>query len=359
MDDYARFREMLHQHPTGAPAGDEIDEILRLLFSPEDVRVCLGMGFGVRPAARIAEDSGVGVEEVRARCEAMADQGIIFAAVRDGEMCYGLLPTIPGLFEFPFMTGGGTETHKKLGRLWEKYHHASMGAEFAGSPTPLTRVIPVEAALAGRNEVLPFDVISKMMEKNQTFALTECACRTSLNRCKQPRDVCLIFDKTGRYLIERKLAREITREEALAVVRRAEKAGLVHTTNNSQDRLSLICNCCPCCCTILRGRTELELANAFAASRYVAFSDQDLCTACGICENDRCPVGAVQVDDFAVVNPERCIGCGLCTTTCPSGAMSMQDRPGCAETPKTGTEMGMKILAEKGRLEGFMKLMRK
>ena len=360
MDDYARLRELLQCHPAGAPAGEEIDEILRILFTPAEVKVAVGMGFALRSPDRIAAEAGVTAEEVRARCEAMADKGIIFSSRRDADTHYALLPTIPGLFEFPFMTGGGTETHLRLAKLWERYHKASLGREFAASPTPLTRVLPIEAALPeSRNEPLPYEIISGMLSHNETFALAECACRVSLGRCDQPRDVCLIFDKTGRYLIERKLAREITREQAVEVVRRAEEAGLVHMTNNSQDRLNLICNCCPCCCTLLRGRTELEIPSAFAVSRYVAASDPDECIGCGVCAEERCPMDAIEVDDFAVVDPARCIGCGVCTTTCPTDAMKMQPRAGAIEPPTTTTEMAMKVLAEKGRLEPFLKLMKK
>ena len=360
MDDYARLRDMLQYHPAGAPAGAEIDEILRILFTPEEVRVALGLGFSTRTAGRIAAETGVSEDEARARCEAMANKGIIFSSPKDGEMRYSLLPTIPGLFEFPFMTGGGTPTHEKLRGLWERYHKASLGREFASSPTPLTRVLPIEAALdESRNEALPCEIISGMLAKNETFALAECACRVSLHRCDQPKDVCLIFDKTGRYLIERKLAREITREQAVEVVRRAEEAGLVHMTNNSQDRLNLICNCCPCCCTLLRGLTELEMPTAFAVSRYVAASDPELCIGCEVCAQERCPVKAITVDDVATVDPARCIGCGVCTTTCPTEAMKIKPRPGSIEPPKTTTEMAMKALGEKGKLEGFMKLMKK
>ena len=132
----------------------------------------------------------------------------------------------------------------------------------------------------------------------------------------------------------------------------------MHTANNSQDRLNFVCNCCPCCCTILRGLTELHLPDAFARSRWRAQVDASLCLGCGICEEERCPVGAVQVSDgVARVDTGRCIGCGLCATTCQAGAMSMQPcaQP-VAEPPATVAEMGMRVAAEKGRLEEFLPL---
>jgi ferredoxin len=180
----------------------------------------------------------------------------------------------------------------------------------------------------------------------------------SVGACKKPKDTCLIFDKTGRYLIERGFAKEITRKEALEVVRRAEESGLVHISNNSQDRLNLICNCCPCCCTIMRGLTQLKNPNAFAVSRWHSQVNADLCTGCGICEDERCPVSAIQVKgSVAVVDQERCIGCGLCVTTCDVEAVYLVPRQHVRDTPQTLTEMAMQVTAEKGTSSDFVTLM--
>lgn len=357
---HEKLQLILAKHPAGAPASESFLEILRTLFTEEEVRVALGMAFIPRSAAAIAQAAGVSESEARSKMEAMADKGIIYARQKGGETAYALLPTIPGVFEFPFMKGGGTAMHEKLGRLWEKYHREALGHEFAGSPTPFTRVIPIERLVDARAEVLPFEAVSRMFEQVQTFALAHCACRTSVGKCERPREVCLIMDKTGEFLIERKFAKRISREEALAVVAKSEEAGLVHITNNSQDRLNLICNCCPCCCTILRGLTELANPRAFAKSRWQAEVDAEGCNACGICEDERCPVKAIQVKgETAEVNPDRCIGCGLCATACPTAAIAMVPRAAAPETPATVAEMALKIAAEKGRTQEFLDLMKK
>jgi electron transport complex protein RnfB len=359
MDKYQDLRQVLHKHPSGAPESEFLDEILRILFTPEEVDVALGMGFTPRSIATIARAAGVPEEEARSCCEAMANKGIVFSREKGGEMGYALLPTIPGLFEFPFMRGGGTPMHERLGKLWQEYHRAAMGHEFAASQTPLTRVIPVEETVMPDIEVLPYEQLSRMLDRVTTFALAQCACRVSVGGCDKPRDVCLIFDRTAEFLADRGFAQRITRAQAEDVLRRAEEAALVHTTNNSQDRLNFLCNCCPCCCTVLRGWTELDLPNAFARSRWHARVDADLCVGCGVCEEERCPVGAVQVvDEVARVDTARCIGCGLCSTTCQTGAMSMQLRAEVVPAPPaTVAEMGIQVAAEKGRLDDFLPLM--
>jgi formate hydrogenlyase subunit 6/NADH:ubiquinone oxidoreductase subunit I len=210
-------------------------------------------------------------------------------------------------------------------------------------------------------EVLPFEEISEMLVRAETYALAQCACRVSVAGCEQPRDVCLIFDSTAEYLIDRGYAERITREQAEEALRRSEEAGLVHTTNNSQDRMTFLCNCCPCCCTVLRGLTQLELPNAFAKSRWRAQVDEDQCIGCGVCEEERCPVGAIAVlEAVAEVDSNRCIGCGLCVTGCEEEAITMVFRgEEVAEPPATVAEMGMSVAAEKGKVESFLELMQR
>jgi heterodisulfide reductase subunit A len=58
----------------------------------------------------------------------------------------------------------------------------------------------------------------------------------------------------------------------------------------------------------------------------VAYSDPGVCIGCGVCVSV-CPQGAVRLLDgdrpHAVVDPASCRGCGICAAECPSGAMSV------------------------------------
>ncbi|MCX5825364.1 MAG: 4Fe-4S binding protein [Deltaproteobacteria bacterium] len=355
MDSYEKLRLLLDAHPSGAPKSESFDEILRLLFSPEEAAVAAAMGFSPRLAETIAAACGIPAETAEGLLERMADRAVVFCREKEGKRAYALMPTIPGLFEFPFMKIGGTPMDARLGKLWEEYHADGLGASFGGSSTPLARVVPVGEALDLTTRIHPYEEVAHLIDEAGYIALGACACRISVGACDAPREVCLIFEATGRFLVQRGYAREISREEAKKVLDSAEEAGLVHTSGNSQDRATFICNCCPCCCTILRGLTQLKLPHAFATSGFQAEVSPDSCNGCGVCADERCPVGAIALqDDIAVVTPANCIGCGLCVTACPTEALSLVRREPLPEIPATAQEMGMKVLTEKGKLEAFL-----
>jgi H+/Na+-translocating ferredoxin:NAD+ oxidoreductase subunit B len=118
----------------------------------------------------------------------------------------------------------------------------------------------------------------------------------------------------------------LTQEEALATLRRAADAGLVHSVSNSREGIWYICNCCTCSCGILRGLADLGMANVIARSAFVSQVDEALCAGCGLCV-DRCQFDALAFETVAEVDRFRCVGCGVCVTACPEGALALIRRP--------------------------------
>jgi Pyruvate/2-oxoacid:ferredoxin oxidoreductase delta subunit len=121
--------------------------------------------------------------------------------------------------------------------------------------------------------------------------------------------------------------RALTQEEAHAILRRAASAGLVHSVSNSRDGLSYICNCCTCSCGILRGLSDLGMADVIASSPFINTLNPERCVICEACL-PYCQFHALVLEDGRMqVNGLRCVGCGVCVPACPEDALSLVRRP--------------------------------
>lgn len=360
MNYYEKYREIIDAYPSGAPASPAFSEIIRILFTPEEIRVAAHMNFLMKTAEEIATKVALPAEEVNGLLQAMANKAVINSMEKNGKWLYALLPTVPGIFETSFIHGRITPTQQKLAMLWHEYNEGGMIQSLAGEPTPQIRVIAVDKALPHEVLIHPYDEVSQLI-KNATFiSVGTCACRASEGKCRAPREVCLIFGSLGKALVERKLAREATQEEAMAILDTAEKSGLVHQSNNSSDKASIICNCCPCCCHFLRGLIEFNNPNSIAKSRFQAAIDRGKCTDCGICYEERCHFGAIRSENAGIaIDAGKCVGCGLCVSTCATEALYLETRPDPPAVPKTMQEMIFAMLQEKGKLSRFTEIMQK
>jgi predicted Fe-Mo cluster-binding NifX family protein/ferredoxin len=68
---------------------------------------------------------------------------------------------------------------------------------------------------------------------------------------------------------------------------------------------------------------QIENIQENKASGVVAKVDAGICSGCGICVN-ACPVGAIAMNDVAIINREICNGCGICEQECPVDAITME-----------------------------------
>jgi Na+-translocating ferredoxin:NAD+ oxidoreductase subunit B len=351
-DSYTKLREFLNQFPLGFPSsgsGIEI-EILKKLFTEEEAELAVLLTPFPEEAEQIASRTGVNGEVFKEKLESMAKKGLIFRARRDGKTFFNSAPFMIGLYEYSVKN-----MDRELAELYARYYEKSYQEEMGASDVPGFRVFPVSESINPEITIFPYPALEIEIRAAREISVAECICRKEAGMtgkgCKYPIETCLHFGAAAEYYAENGIGRKIDAEEAINIVKAADNAGLVHAGVNTRH-LSNLCNCCPCCCASMKGITQKGLARRkFLNPLYEAFIDSDACTGCGICP-DRCPVGAVSLDDTASVNRDLCLGCGLCAGTCPNGAISLRPKTDREEPFERVIDLGMAILAGKAKAGG-------
>jgi NAD-dependent dihydropyrimidine dehydrogenase PreA subunit len=320
---YERLAEALDKLPNGFPRTPSNVEIklLKKIFSSEEASLASQMCGSMESVEAIASRNRLPTEEAKAKLATMARRGLLWSHERDGKLFFRLAPFVVGIYE-----SQREIMDHELAHLVEEYL-ANGGAAGIMKPQPaLHRVIPAQKAIKSE-WILPYDDVKAILLGSKAFRLNDCICRVQQDhvgrRCDFPLRTCLSFSSVERQPSEY----DLSKEEALTFLDKAEEIGLVHTVSNVMKGLGYVCNCCGCCCGILRGITDWGIENSVAYANYYAVIDTDECLGCGICRK-RCQVHAIsEKDGVSVVNRNKCIGCGLCVTGCPNGVAKLEKKP--------------------------------
>lgn len=326
---YRRLADVLDTLPNGFPSTGEGTEIrlLKRIFAPDEAELFCDLKLHFETPEPVAERVGRPLAEVAARLETMQEKGQVFGIDLGGMKLYRMMPWAFGIYELQL-----PHMDRELAELCEEYG-AAYGMQFFANPPQLMQVIPIESEIRSEHEALPYERVSNIIENSQSFMYFDCICKKEKGLmgepCDKPMQVCTAYAPIPGIFDNHPYGKTMTRQEAYDLLNRAEEAGLVHLTWNVKSGHYFICNCCGCCCGVLRGINDLGIdASTVINSHYYAVIDPDACSVCGVCADERCQVNAIEADDDAYrVVAEKCIGCGLCITTCPTEAISLVRKP--------------------------------
>ena len=162
-------------------------------------------------------------------------------------------------------------------------------------------VIPVEKAIPAESKSLPIEHLSHWLKKYEGhIGVSVCSCRKQQRiRGEGSGDVegewCIGVGDFADYCRETNHGHDITYEEAMEILQKAEDRGYVHQITNidGENKIFGICNCAVGVCNALRTSQLFNTPN-LSASAYVAESDPDKCAACGKCV-EVCPGNALKL----------------------------------------------------------------
>jgi electron transport complex protein RnfB len=350
---YTELQKHLDKLAVGFPAtasGIEI-RILKELFTPEQATLAIHLNHDPQSAEYIfskVKDKGVSLKKVKGLLEEMERNGAILSTEKNGIEHYLTIPLLVGVVEL--------HANNATPQFWAdfgEYSSSAFGRAFVSTKVSQMRTIPVEKSIPVEHHVATYDQIRDIINTTEgLIGVNPCMCREGAKQRGQPCKVtsrletCMVFGDWARHFVKLGLSREITRKEALEIIRHNEEDGLVLQPNNYQ-KIDFVCSCCGCCCGVLRAIKMLPNPAINWAHNFHAAVDTDSCTACETCI-EKCQMNAIKLDEqagYVMINLDRCIGCGNCVANCPSEALRLVKTEKEIAPPEDSSSL-FKILAE-------------
>jgi len=328
------------------PDSARLRRILEYLMTEEQARLVVSL-----PASpeELAQKLNMNVETVNSLSRDLYGKGVIIHKNLDPLEGFMFIPNVVTLLSLVLPGKDWRSTLPQLADLWDDFYEAEFFPDFAKIAEkveqPWFRILPAYKTILDSPELLPEEDVRAILRGARVMCVTPCPCRARTGACRRTQtDVCMQFDSFAEYVLSAGMGgpgKALSYEEALAVIDAAEEAGLIQWWANSAGMTRpFLCSCCACCCenTLPLLRHNVPISKLYAKSRYEARVDPGVCIGCrkepvppciAICpEPFRGAIrmrGTPGASDFkAVVNPDKCFGCGLCVLKCPVGAIQME-----------------------------------
>jgi len=345
---YRDLQLHLDKETIGFPATESGSDIrlLRQLFPPDQAEAATLLTYRYESLDQIrarAKGAGKSTEQLEAVLDATARRGVIGHREKDGLKQYRNIPYIVGMGE----AAAHNPTPEFGVAAMEYATDGAFWGAFLNTKISQMRVVPIEESITPELQVGSYDDIKEVIEAmDGPIAVLECVCRKMAARggdpCQQTsrKETCMVFRDGARNLLALGAGRELSKAEALEIVRKNEEDGLVLQPSNAQGP-DFMCSCCGCCCGILKLHKAVPDPVSHWATNFYAAVDGELCSACSLCI-DACQTDALALDeetDIPSVDLGRCLGCGNCVPACPEDAIELRKKEVEAVPPRTDEDM--------------------
>ena len=362
---YLNLAKHLEDLIMGYPYSDALLELLAEMFTPQEAQIALAIPNDLPPlevvsADRIISRCELPPQTVRDALHSLAQRHLIYSRITaDGMAGYALLQVGYGIPQTFFWGGREDSNARRMAKLVLKYFTVpTTGKIYGGVKTKSYKYSPVGVSIdVAMQGVLPSEQIGPIVQQTSKIAVAHCPCRMSaklLGRtdCHHSLENCLKYDEMAEFVIDKGIARQISKDECMHILEKSEREGLVHMVDNTRGQVKHTCNCCGDYCWnvgIIRRRKIPR--DQLMAVYFIRETELEECIGCGACA-DICPVDAVAMaDGLPVVDMDWCIGCGVCAVTCPADVIRISRRLN-ESAPETFKDLHQRIKKEKKALSG-------
>lgn len=363
-DIYRKLQKHLDHMPVPFPAtqsGVEI-RLLKELFTREEACIVLALSAVPETAKRIYKrlpKTSISPGDLENKLDTLAKEGKImrYRHPKSGSIVYHKIPLAIGIFEFQVDRIG-----EKFAKLFYAYEAEAFAREQFGMKTRQMRTIPLNINIEPYFAVSNYDNIKQIIEDSPgPFAIMNCVCRQAKDAIYEPcqhtrlRETCITLEEAATFMMERKVARELTKSELLKFLVTAKKEGLVLQPENIQHP-TFICCCCGCCCGVLSMARKFSKPADLIHSNFFTQVSEEKCDGCEKCL-ERCQMDAIsRFNGFVQIDHNRCIGCGVCIPVCEKKALRLVKKKTEYIPPANKKDMYKKMLVERYGYSGLLKI---
>jgi len=322
-------------------------------MNPKEIDFLLEMGEGNHSYEDLIKRINLPEGDIKKHLESLVYKGQV-AIIKDehGNDVYHIMTIFPGWFELYLMRGEHREETKifaeRIEELFESAYKVgnpeivNQSMRDVGAHIKVLSLNPPNTATIKIDKSLPDNVnkifatksinnIFELLEDDETIAVGHCFCRFEKEligdhcRTDLPLETCISIGPGAEHVIRQGIARKISKNEAIAMIRDFQDKGAIHQATRiiplkdfqAKYPIDIFCNCCWDCCGILGNYNRGYLPYVLKTYHKSIIANIDNCTSCGECVKF-CPTSAISLNgnELPEITEELCIGCGQCHHHC-------------------------------------------